>query len=140
MSASPATSATIRRVFAMGLPLRPTNTPLTVAMDCDFGCWPKPRHAAVTSSAMRRSDVGLILAPVFLRNVTVARYKLEAFGEQYITFRKGWGQPGCELQQSAVANRKVPIRNYSGRSPLYDVKTAKRQNGKTASAPGGVGC
>src|SRR5205814_738952 len=58
-------SARIMRVFAMGLPLRPTNTPraVTPALDWDLAVWPPQKYVAIAASRMMRTEVGLIDPP-----------------------------------------------------------------------------
>src|SRR6266480_2006007 len=53
------------RVFAMGLPLRPTNTPraVTPALDWDLAVWPPQKYVAIAASRMMRTEVGLIDPP-----------------------------------------------------------------------------
>src|SRR5216683_2803972 len=54
-------------MLAMGLPLRPVNTPLAGAPDFgwDFAGWPV--HTTVTTSATTRSEVGTIIPPALCR-------------------------------------------------------------------------
>src|SRR5712692_4587394 len=54
-------------MLAMGLPLRPVNTPLAGVLDFgwDFAGWPV--HTTVTTSAMTRSEVGTIIPPALCR-------------------------------------------------------------------------
>src|SRR6266852_2004194 len=54
-------------MLAMGLPLRPVNTPLAGAPDFgwDFAGWPV--HTTVTTSAMTRSEVGPMVPPALCR-------------------------------------------------------------------------